>query len=190
MPNSYFTRVGPLAAISSPALNADPRHASRRRGIVRTSIVLLTVAALAAVSAAMARADIGIVSITPSTARPGQLVRVHVNGYLPMHGASMPVVLVRAETMPRPYRCRKGTAICEPIVWHARLTRAPYRVVGFAREWTRSRSQPDHADSVLRIRIPKTAAGRYRFALWCDPCIRGPQGSLIAGPMLVIHDEN
>jgi len=160
------------------------------KDMTRLSLIFfLLVATVAAVSAGAGAADIGIVSVTPSSARPGEVVRVHVNGYLPMHEASMPVVLVADERMPRPYPCKNNQAICEPIALRARLRRAPYRLVGFAGNWTRSQNQPDHVDSVLRVRVPAIAAGRYRFALWCGPCVRGPQGSLIAGPLLVVRAE-
>lgn len=146
--------------------------------------ISIVVAAL--VVAAPAAADIGIVGVAPSAARPGQTVRVHVNGYLPMRLRAMPIVLVRADLMPRPYPCKKA-AICEPIVWRGRLERPPYRILGFTRGWRRNRTQPDHADARFRVRVPRVAPGRYTLALWCAPCVRGPQGSLIAGPRLTIR---
>lgn len=141
---------------------------------------------VAFVFATPAAADIGIVTVTPSTARPAQMARVHVNGYLPMHLRSMPIVLVRADLLRRPYPCKKA-AFCEPIVWRGRLERPPYRIVGFTRDWRRSRAQPDHADSWFHVRVPQVAPGLYRLALWCAPCVRGPQGSLIAGPRVTVH---
>ena len=131
---------------------------------------------MALVFTASASADIGIVAVTPSTARPAQIVRVHVSGYLPMHLRSMPIVLVRSDLLPRPYPCKKA-AICEPIVWRGRLEQPPYRVIGFTRDWRRNRLQPDHADARFRVRVPTVAPGRYTLALWCAPCVRGPQGS-------------
>jgi hypothetical protein len=149
---------------------------------------LFLVAAVAlALLTATAAADIGIVTVTPSVARAGQTVRVHVNGYLPLHTPSMPIVLVRSDLMPHPYACKNGTAICTPIVWRGRLTRWPYRVVGFARHWIRNRRQPDHADALLRVRVPNLPPARYTLALWCGPCVRGPQGSLIAGPTIAVR---
>jgi len=148
----------------------------------------VTVSALAALLlASAAAADIGIVRAAPSVARTGQLVTVRVNGYLPLRSASMPIVLVRADRLPRPYPCDGGTAICEPRVWRGRLVRSPYRIVGFARRWIRSAVMPDHANALVRFRVPGVRSGRYRLALWCGPCVRGPQGSLIGGPALVVR---
>jgi hypothetical protein len=139
------------------------------------------------VVAAPAPADIGIVKVEPTVARPGALVRVYVNGYVPLHAPAMPIVLVRSDLMPRPYTCRDGSTICEPIVWRRRLARPPYHVLGFATHWIRSRRLPDHADAILSAALPDVRAGRYTLALWCGPCVRGPQGSLIAGPRLTIR---
>jgi hypothetical protein len=146
---------------------------------------LLVVTAAALSLAAGATADIGVVSVTPPIVRPGQVVRVHVNGYLPLRTASMPLVLVPTEQMPRPYPCKHG--LCTPIVWRGRLAHPPYRIVGFAMRWTRSRREYDHADAFARVRIPTVASARYTVALWCGPCVRGPQGSLIAGPPLTVR---
>jgi hypothetical protein len=154
---------------------------------MRRSLVLAAAAALACSATAMA--DIGIVSVTPSTSRPGQTLRVHVNGYQALLTLSMPVVLVRSDLMPRPYRCRDSTAICEPVLWRNRLERRPYWLVGFARHWTRNKHQPDHADALLRFRTPRVRPGHYMLALWCGPCVRGPQGSLIAGPNITVRDQ-
>ncbi len=111
------------ASCASVPLRTRPAGLDVDQSVVRTPIIVLTVAGVAVVSAATATADIGIVSATPSTARPGQVVRLHVNGYLPMHAPSMAVVHVRAKLMPRPSPCQNKTAICEPIVWRSRLTR-------------------------------------------------------------------
>ena len=46
-------------------------------------------------------------------ARPAQIVRVHVSGYLPMHLRSMPIVLVGSDLLPRPHPCKKA-AISNP----------------------------------------------------------------------------
>lgn len=148
---------------------------------------LLTVA-VALVAASAASADIGIVSVKPSVAKPGALVTLRVEGYLQLDAPSMPVVLLvllRAGSTPRPYPCKHG--ICEPMVWRRRLGRPPYRIVGFARRRVRERTQLDHAEAVVVFRVPRVAPGRYRLALWCGPCARGPQGSLIAGPTLVVR---
>jgi hypothetical protein len=147
---------------------------------------LISIAVGALVLAHVAAADIGIVNLRPTRAHVGDAVTVHVNGYLPLDAASMPVVLVRAKQLPRPFPC-KGGGICEPIVWRARLGRLPYVLVGFARNWVRNRNQPDHADAIVRFRLPAVPLGRYRVALWCGPCVRGPQGSLIGGPTLAVR---
>ena len=149
---------------------------------------LVLVAAAAFVLAAPAAADIGIVDVSPAAARPGAAIRVHVDGYLPLiHPVSMPVVIVPDRLMPRPYSCPKLGGTCSPIAWRGRIERPPYRILGFARRWTRDREQPDHADAVLRARLPRLAPGRYRLALCCGSCVRGPQGSLIAGPVVTVR---
>ncbi len=145
--------------------------------------LVVAAAVLAAVPAAAA--DIGIVSVAPRAGAPGTSVAVRVDGYLQLDAPSMPVVLVRADAMPRPYACKDG--ICEPIVWRDRLGRPPYRIVGLARRWIWKRDQQDHADAIVRFRVPRVPPGRYQLALWCGPCVRGPQGSLIAGPLLWVR---
>jgi len=150
------------------------------------ALLLATLTALA--FAAPAAADIGIVGVSPSAARYGAIVRVHVNGYLPLiHPVSMPVVIVPASAMPRPYACPRLGGICSPIAWRGRIERPPYRILGFASHWRRDRGQPDHADAFLRARVPQLPPGLYRLALWCGSCVRGPQGSLIAGPALTVR---
>lgn len=150
---------------------------------MRCAFVLLAVCILVGPAAA----DIGIVRVAPVTARPGGTVRVTVNGYVGLRAATMPLVVVPAALLPRPFACKKGAAICEPNVWRGRLDRPPYRLVGFARRWRRDRDQPDHATAVAAVRVPRLRPGRYVVALWCGPCVRGPQGSLIAGPTLTVR---
>jgi hypothetical protein len=127
---------------------------------------------------ATAVADIGVRSVNPTTAKPGQVVRITVAGYLGQRPwRPMPVVLVPQALAPRPYRCRGG--FCTPAVVRAALTKAPYRLLGEVRRWQALDETGVNATGELRARIPDVRTGRYLLGLFCSSCTRGPKGSVI-----------
>jgi hypothetical protein len=127
--------------------------------------------AVTAELAAPASADVGVELIT-TYARPGDIAKLKV--FAPPR---MPLYLVTASRAPHPHRCNTN-AICEPTSW------------GPPNHWPYVRLRPlsrTHS-LVVRFRVPPTLRpGRYRAVLYCEPCHRGPRGSLIlSGNGLVV----
>jgi hypothetical protein len=146
--------------------------------------VLAATLVAASIAASAAAADIGIRAVHPSTARPGDVVRVTAHGYLgPKPWPAMPVVMVGASKAPTPYRCRRS-ALCRPRVDPSALQRAPYVWVGRIRRW-RTTGQ-DSARGELAFRVPRVKPARYLFGLYCAACVPGPSGSLIVDPRVVL----
>jgi hypothetical protein len=115
---------------------------------------------IAVTVAAVAAADVGVELLT-TNARPGEVARLRAP-------ARMPLYLVTASRAPKPHRC--GTnAICEPSS------------VGPPNHWpyVRLRVLARHA-GIVRFRVPPALRrGSYRAVVYCEPCYRGPRGSLI-----------
>ena len=47
-------------------------------------------------------------------------------------------------------------------------------------------NNPEHGDPpryLLDFEIPRIAPGEYTYVVWCDACVDGPGGSLVADPM-------
>lgn len=130
--------------------------------------VLLVLAALAVVVLpSSAEADIGVVSVRPTVGEPGDIVslRIHCGG-CPRGENKLPVSLVPAAHAPRPTQCRDN-AFCRPAAREA-PHQPPFRFLGLTA-----------ANSRLRFAVPDLRPGRYAFVIYCDPCYRGPAGSLI-----------
>jgi hypothetical protein len=118
---------------------------------------------------AAAGADIGVIAVSKASARVGDVVSVRVAGY-DRAWPRMPLYLVPTQQAPQPVRCRRN-AMCQPKSRRA-PEGPPYRFLGritFRRSGT----------GVVRFRVPRVAAGTYRFVIYCAPCYRGPGGSLI-----------
>jgi hypothetical protein len=148
---------------------------------------MLIVAALVALALPGAtRADIGIVKLTPSVVRPGDAVTVVAAGYLgPKPWRPMPVVMVRAALAPKPVPVPGGYAAPRARRWELRPPR--YRIVGAIQRWRARDTTGVNAAGRLVLRMPRVAAGRYVFALFCDSCARGAFGSLIIDEKLVLR---
>ena len=114
-----------------------------------------------ALVASTARADVGLVSISRVSGRPGTSVVARFGGY-DREWPRMPLYLVASSKAPR------GS----PKVANA-PKRWPYIVLG------RVHFAPPFRGR-LRFRVPRVRAGAYRFVLYCAPCYRGPGGSLIS----------
>jgi hypothetical protein len=127
------------------------------------------VAALAALVAMPASADVGVRLIT-SRARVGQIARLSAP-------ARMPLFLVTASRAPHPYRCGQN-AICAP------RSKGPPTGWPYVRLRLLSRTSA----GVTRFRVPTLIPGQYRAVLYCEPCYRGPTGSLIvSGNQLTVR---
>jgi hypothetical protein len=95
----------------------------------------------------------------------------------------MPVVIVAKQRAPQLRLCGGGS--CRPRMLPRRLTRPPYRRLGAISRW---RTQPDgHGIGSLTFAVPRLVPGPYLFGLFCDRCIRGPEGSLIIDYRLILR---
>jgi hypothetical protein len=144
---------------------------------------LATLAVL--VLATVARGDVGIRKLMPTSARPGEQITIVAAGYLgPRPWRPMPIVMIPAKLAPRPRPVQGGLG--SPIARRSDLRPPRYRIVGAVRNWRRRDERAVNATGALRFRLPPVRTGRYVFALFCDPCRSGPRGSLIIDPRLVL----
>jgi hypothetical protein len=107
-----------------------------------------------------AGADIGVISVSRTSARPGDLVVVRFGGYA-NEWPRMPAYLV-------PSARATGTAVfvrSAPRGW-------PYVFIGRIHYAPPARGR-------VRFRVPRVPSGTYHFVVYCAPCIRGPGGSLV-----------
>jgi hypothetical protein len=154
----------------------------------RTLVALATLALIAPASAA---ADIGIVRVAPTSARPGERVRVTAGGYLGMTHQRFLLVLMAAAQAPLPHSCRHGSAVCTPSFLPAALERAPFHLVGSITRWREIAPRgAQQGRATVRVRIPRVSSGRYVFALFCPSCTPGPKGSLIVAEKLILRVRN
>jgi hypothetical protein len=129
---------------------------------------LLAAIALALVVAPVAEADIGV-RLDRTSGRPGEWVVAQAAPF------TLPLYLVPASLVPHATTCHNGTAICAPT-----SLGAPRRS-----GWTwLGRFFPTRPR--FRFRVPAVAPGRYRPVIYCAPCVRGPRGSLLAGPLFTV----
>jgi hypothetical protein len=134
-------------------------------------IAMVCLAGLAAT--ATARADIGLVSVSRTSAHPSELITARFGGY-GNEWPRMPVYLVPVTRLPVRYPCtmRNGArAVCEPRVLSP-PTHAPYTWLG------RIHYAPPTSGR-FTFRVPHLAPGAYHFVVYCAPCYRGPGGSLV-----------
>jgi hypothetical protein len=140
---------------------------------VKRLVLVGCLTAFAAIAAG-AGADIGVIALSRTSVRPGDTVSVRLAGY-DRAWPRMPLYLIAAARAPQPVRCGPN-AICQPKAKKP-PSAPPYRLVGrihFRRSGT----------GVVRFRVPKIAAGAYRFVIYCAPCSRGPGGSLITDDII------
>jgi hypothetical protein len=131
----------------------------------------------AGLSTASASADIGLLNVSRTSAPPGAVVSVTYAGYghpWPRY----PVYFVPATRAPKLVACQRG-AICDPRASRP-PNHAPYTLLG------RIRYGPS-GTGTLHFRVPNLRAGSYRFVLYCAPCYRGPDGSLIVARNVIFH---
>ena len=180
---------------------------SRRRTAVL--LALAAVALLAATAASGASADVGVERVSRRGGERGDQVKLtlgcgfcfppckgpkgerHPEGF--DHGTCMlgtkakpprsfAVSLVPASKAPGAHRCGSNAA-CLPGTT-APPRRPPYTFLGYAVP-PPGGNNPEHGAPpryVLRFAIPDRHPGRYAYVIWCDACMQGRRGSLIASP--------
>jgi hypothetical protein len=137
---------------------------------VSNRLVLASIAATAtaAVAASVAAADIVIIAVRPPAARAGQVVRVEAGAYKAF-AHPMPLYLVPVARVPKRSRFP-----------------APPRGYPFTRVGSLDFSRhPRHV--TMRFRVPRLPRGRYELVIYCDPCRRGPGGTLIKDVTAVLR---
>lgn len=193
-----------------PQLTADgaPSVRSRRIALAAT---LLAIASLltAALLATTAQAAVGVISVSRGAGAPGEEVRLtlgcgfcyppckgpegerHPAGFehgpcmLGTHGAEPPrsfeISLVPLARAPEPHPCGPN-ATCTPQA-SAPPRHAPFRYLGAAIPPAQGN---DPAKGVPRyqlgVTIPDLPPGLYTYVIYCDACLQGKGGSLIAVP--------
>jgi hypothetical protein len=145
----------------------------------------IAVSIVACAACAVASADIGIRAVSPREARPGSVARLTVRGYLgPKPWSAMEVVIVAAGRAPKPQPC--GAGLCRPSFHRTALRHAPFTFVGLVKRWRPLAGRPDSGRAILTFRVPSVRPDRYVFGLFCERCRRGPRGSLIIDPRVVL----
>jgi hypothetical protein len=96
--------------------------------------------------------------------------------------ASFGVSLVPRSKAPKPHRCGPN-ALCSPAA-PAPPRRAPFSFLGDAVP-PPGGNNPEHGEVpryILHFEIPALPPGSYAYVIWCDACLKGKRGSLIASP--------
>jgi hypothetical protein len=134
---------------------------------------LLPLAVVGSATIAMttaAEADVGVDRVRPNVGAPGDIVDLRVAcGGCPPSGLRLPVSVVRAARAPEPEPCGENVLCTPGAPDPPRLP--PFRFLG---------RTGGNANSHLRFAIPDVKPGTYAFVVFCEPCRRGPSGSLIA----------
>jgi len=142
----------------------------------------LVVFALALFASSSASADIGVERVSRLSGASGKEVRLTVGCGACTHPkrtpASFPVSLVPVSEVPKPYRCGLR-ALCSPQA-KAVPRRAPFTYLGEAQ--LAEEEDPPHAGRsyVLEFAIPDLPDGKYTYVIYCDACLDGKGGTLIA----------
>jgi hypothetical protein len=109
----------------------------------------------------------------PASAHVGELVHVQAGAGERMY-ALLPLYLVAAPDAPPVHSCslRNGQPATCPSTSLGPPHRANYHHIATL--------NVRHANTVhVVFRVPRLAAGRYVYVLYCGPCWRGARGSLI-----------
>jgi hypothetical protein len=150
----------------------------------KTLLLVVSAFALALFAPSSASADIGVKKVSRLSGVPGKEVRLTVGCGACTHPkrtpASFPVSLVPVSEVPKPHRCGPRT-LCPPRV-KAVPRRAPFTYLGEA-QLSREEDPPhDGRSYVLKFAIPDLPAGKYTYVIYCDACLDGKGGTLIANP--------
>lgn len=174
----------------------------------RTIIFGLAAVTTLALLSASVQAAVGVSAVSRDTGAPGAEVKLtlecgfcfppcrgpkgerHPAGFdrgpcmLGTHGAQPPssfgISLVSIDDAPEPHHCGPK-AVCPPQA-SAPPRKAPFRYLGQAIPPPQG-NNPEHGDApryLLDYKIPKLAPGLYAYVIFCDTCLKGKRGSLIA----------
>lgn len=184
------------------------RAGSPRRAVAFLA-VSAAVAILCALAASSASAAVGIEKVSPHGGEPGDEVTLtlscgfcfppckgpkghrHPDGF--DHGPCMlgtkaepprsfGISLVPLSKAPEPRKCGRR-AVCSPDT-SAPPRRDPYTFLGLAVP-PPGGNNPEHGDLpryLLHLSIPSLRSGAYAYVIWCDACLEGKRGSLLALP--------
>lgn len=175
----------------------------------RPQIIAILAAALLALAATTAHADVGIEKASRHAGAPGTSVTLtlgcgfcfppcvgpkgerHPKGF--DHGpcmlgtkedppTSFGISLVPLAQAPQQHSC--GTApVCQPSTLGP-PHRAPFTYLGLAVP-PPGGNDPEHGDPpryLLDFTIPHLPPGTYTYEVWCDACAAGKRGTLIGAP--------
>jgi hypothetical protein len=95
---------------------------------------------------------------------------------------SFGISIVPLSKAPEPHECGTG-AVCSPDT-PAPPRRGPYVLLGLAVP-PPGGNNPEHGDPpryLLDFTVPDLRPGAYAYVIWCDACLKGGRGSLIASP--------
>lgn len=96
--------------------------------------------------------------------------------------ASFGISLVPRSKAPTPHQCGPR-AVCSPDT-AAPPRKDPYTLLGLAVP-PPGGNNPEHGDPpryLLHFTIPSLPSGDYAYVIWCDACLKGKRGSLLAVP--------
>ncbi len=142
--------------------------------------VLITVATTSLMVPGLARADIGIVTVSTTSARPGDVMSLVAEGYLGSKPwRSRPLVMIPVALAPR--------CCASPRARLSELRPPRYRIIGAIRHWRLLDGTGVNARGRVRFRVPTVIPGRYLFGLFCGRCAAGDRGSVIIDRSLVLR---
>src|SRR5882757_5001151 len=183
--------------------------AAARRDLAIALAMLTVIVGLLVLGRDSAAADVGVEKASRHAGRPGQEVRLtlacgfcfppckgpkghrHPEGFekgpciLGTHDeppASFGISLVSRSRAERLVSCQAHGGRCPTPTGPPR--RHGYRFLGEAVP-PPGGNNPEHGDPpryLLSFQIPRLAAGEYSFVIWCDVCLGGRAGWLIANP--------
>jgi hypothetical protein len=174
----------------------------------RSLLIIVSLLLLPAVVAATpASGAVGVEKVSRPAGKPGASVALIVGCgfcYPPCHGApgerqpspcmldskadppaSFPISLVPIAKAPLPRPCG-ARAVCSPITTEV-PRRSPYTYLGEATASPRNAETgaTGHAEPPryeLEFEVPDLKPGTYAYVIYCDVCLDGGRGSLLAAP--------
>lgn len=146
----------------------------------------------AGAAASGAQADIGVISVRPTVARPGQLVDVRAGAYKSIP-KPMPLYLVPRTQVPREHPCGPKGEDGKPIGFCPTLFAQPPRAWPFVLVGrlhfrpVAAQQVPRPSRASLRFRVPRLGPGLYELVIYCDPCWPGSRGAVITNPNALLR---
>jgi hypothetical protein len=150
------------------------RDAVRRGWKLATAIVLISVVCGYATRAA--QGGVYLKHVSPRVVAPGGRVELSADSGIRLF-TLLPLYVIRQTNAPRAHVCHHGRGICEPFAPAAPAS-AKYRRIGTL-NFRHSLQQN------VSFSAPSTP-GKYVFVFYCARCYKGPGGSLVTTPKLVL----